>query len=81
MILAILQARMRSRRLPGKVLAPLVDPTLIDVCLAQHAAAGADDTSNTPDTYAYPKGLDVEIVSASALRRPDLAHFGGHRRI
>ena len=48
---------------------PFADPAIIDACLLKHGEAGADYTSNTPQTYAYPKGLDVEVVSASALRK------------
>jgi spore coat polysaccharide biosynthesis protein SpsF len=48
---------------------PLTDPDLIDACVALHLETGADYTSNTPATHAWPKGLDVEVISAPALRR------------
>ena len=48
---------------------PLVDPEQIDACVALHLETGADYTSNTPATHAWPKGLDVEVIRADALRR------------
>ena len=48
---------------------PLADPALIDACVARHLETGADYTSNTPSDHAWPKGLDVEVISAPALRR------------
>jgi spore coat polysaccharide biosynthesis protein SpsF len=46
---------------------PLSDPQLIDAVVAHHRATRADYTTNTlPRTF--PKGLDVEVVSADALR-------------
>lgn len=48
---------------------PLVDPDLIDACVALHLETGADYTSNTPAAHAWPKGLDVEVIRAPALRR------------
>ncbi len=48
---------------------PLVDPGLIDACVALHLESGADYTSNTPASHAWPKGLDVEVIGAPALRR------------
>jgi spore coat polysaccharide biosynthesis protein SpsF len=46
---------------------PLTDPALVDEVLALHLAERADYTTNTlPRTF--PKGLDVEVVSADALR-------------
>ncbi len=46
---------------------PLVDPALVEEVWSTHVRAGADYTSNVfPRTY--PKGLDVEVVSAAALR-------------
>ena len=47
---------------------PLADPVVIDDTLALHAASGADYTSNTPARRSYPKGLDVEVFKAEALR-------------
>ncbi|WP_411286437.1 cytidylyltransferase domain-containing protein [Phenylobacterium sp.] len=48
---------------------PLGDPEAIDATVALHLESGADYTSNTPSTFAYPKGLDVEVITADALRR------------
>lgn len=46
---------------------PLSDPRLIETVIATHKARGADYTSNVlPRTF--PKGLDVEVVTAAALR-------------
>ena len=47
---------------------PLADPVLIDETLKAHLRAGADYTSNTPTRRSYPKGLDVEVFEAVALR-------------
>jgi spore coat polysaccharide biosynthesis protein SpsF len=45
----------------------LTDPAVIDRVVEAHLAGGADYTSNTmPRTF--PRGLDVEVVRASALR-------------
>jgi spore coat polysaccharide biosynthesis protein SpsF len=46
---------------------PLTDPALVERVVARHIDAGADFTANTmPRTY--PKGLDVEVARAEALR-------------
>jgi spore coat polysaccharide biosynthesis protein SpsF len=46
---------------------PLTDPALVERVVARHIDAGADFTANTmPRTY--PKGLDVEVARAQALR-------------
>jgi spore coat polysaccharide biosynthesis protein SpsF len=46
---------------------PLADPDVIERVLAHHLATGADYTSNVfPRTF--PKGLDVEVARAEALR-------------
>ena len=47
---------------------PLADPELIDETLKLHARLGADYTSNTPARRSYPKGLDVEVFEAVALK-------------
>jgi spore coat polysaccharide biosynthesis protein SpsF len=46
---------------------PLMDPAVVGTVLADHAGAGADYTSNTL-IRSYPDGLDVEVLSAAALR-------------
>lgn len=48
---------------------PLADPELIDATVDLHLARGADYASNTPDGRAFPKGTDVEVMTAAALRR------------
>lgn len=47
---------------------PLTDPELIDVIVHHHLLTGADYTSNTiPPTF--PDGLDVEVMTFSALKK------------
>ena len=48
---------------------PLADPESVDATVALHLESGADYTSNTPQTHAWPKGLDVEVITAEALRQ------------
>jgi spore coat polysaccharide biosynthesis protein SpsF len=49
---------------------PLTDPQLVGAVVAHHLALQADYTSNTlPRTF--PKGLDIEVVTAGALRVAD----------
>lgn len=48
---------------------PLADPEVIAAAIDLHLRSGADYTSNRPPTHAYPKGLDVEVITAPALRR------------
>jgi len=46
---------------------PLIDPQLVAAVVERHLATRADYTTNTlPRTF--PKGLDVEVLSADALR-------------
>jgi spore coat polysaccharide biosynthesis protein SpsF len=46
---------------------PLADPVLIESVLARHLDRGADYTSNVfPRTF--PRGLDCEVMTATALR-------------
>jgi spore coat polysaccharide biosynthesis protein SpsF len=46
---------------------PLTDPVLVEAVLARHLDRGADYTSNVfPRTF--PRGLDCEVMTASALR-------------
>ena len=47
---------------------PLADPTVIDDTLALHARLGVDYTSNTAARRSFPKGLDIEVFEAVALR-------------
>lgn len=47
---------------------PMTDPSIVRAVLGRHLAVGADYTSNVmPRTF--PKGLDVEVVTAAALQR------------
>lgn len=49
---------------------PLVDPAVVDGVVELHLRTGADYTTNVlPRTF--PKGLDVEVVRADALRLAD----------
>jgi len=47
---------------------PLADPRVIDAVIAKVVDEGADYGSNTPPRRTYPKGLDVECMTAGALR-------------
>lgn len=49
---------------------PLMDPALVATALGAHAQADAAYTSNTLHRT-FPDGLDVEVVSAAALRQAD----------
>jgi spore coat polysaccharide biosynthesis protein SpsF len=51
---------------------PLADWALIDRCIDEHAAAGADITY-TSQNWTFPKGLDVEVCQSAALRQADRA--------
>jgi len=46
---------------------PLTDPGVIDACVWRHIETGADYTSNTIER-SYPDGLDVEVMTAAALK-------------
>ena len=48
---------------------PLADPQIIDATVARHLETGADYTSNRVRERGYPKGQDVEVITASALAR------------
>ncbi|HEY3798470.1 MAG TPA: glycosyltransferase family protein [Caulobacteraceae bacterium] len=47
---------------------PLADPDVIDATIAHVTGAGADYGSNTPPRRTFPRGLDVEVMTAGALR-------------
>jgi spore coat polysaccharide biosynthesis protein SpsF len=49
---------------------PMIDWTVIDRCVTEHLASGADYTSNAI-VRTFPDGLDVEVVKSSALRIAD----------
>ena len=78
-VLAVLQARTTSTRLPGKVLLPLVGAPmilrqierikrakLIDKVITYHIDNNFDYTSNSLEPT-YPDGLDVEVMCMRAL--------------
>jgi spore coat polysaccharide biosynthesis protein SpsF (cytidylyltransferase family) len=46
---------------------PLVDPAVVAAALDTHARSGADYTSNTL-VRTFPDGLDVEVMTAQAVR-------------
>jgi spore coat polysaccharide biosynthesis protein SpsF len=48
---------------------PLTDPALIDATIARHLESGADYTANRLASAGHPKGQDVEVITAQALRR------------
>ena len=48
---------------------PLIDAEVIDATVDLHLAQNADYTHNRYDPSGYPKGQDVEVISAAALRR------------
>jgi spore coat polysaccharide biosynthesis protein SpsF len=55
---------------------PLIDWTIIDRCVSEHLAAGADYTSNAI-VRTFPDGLDVEVIRADTLR---IANARAHDR-
>lgn len=58
---------------------PLLDPTLIDAVAGAWAAAPAHDYVSTVLVRCLPRGLDVELVSAQALRAVDRMATGHDR--
>ena len=48
---------------------PLADPEVIDATSARFEESGADYASNVAEPRTFPKGLDVEVMTAEALRR------------
>lgn len=48
---------------------PLADPEIIDATIARFEDSGADYASNVAEPRSFPKGLDVEVMTAAALRR------------
>ncbi len=58
---------------------PLLDPTLIDAVAGAWAAAPTHDYVSTVLVRCLPRGLDVELVSAQALRAVDRMATGHDR--
>jgi spore coat polysaccharide biosynthesis protein SpsF len=58
---------------------PLLDPTLIDAVAGAWAAAPVHDYVSTVLVRCLPRGLDVELVSAAALRAVDRVAVGHDR--
>ena len=58
---------------------PLLDPTLIDAVAGAWAAAPTHDYVSTVLVRCLPRGLDVELVSAQALRTVDRMATGHDR--
>ncbi|MER5319634.1 glycosyltransferase family protein [Streptosporangium roseum] len=59
---------------------PLLDPEVIAMAAGMwRAAPGLDYLSTSPQPRTLPRGLDVEIVSAEALRSLDGMATGHHR--
>lgn len=51
---------------------PLVDPHVVDSCIAAYEASGADYVSNVvPGPRTFPRGLDVEVFSLAALKKAE----------
>jgi spore coat polysaccharide biosynthesis protein SpsF len=48
---------------------PLSDPAVIDATIELHLRAGVDYTHNRREPHGYPKGQDVEVITAAALRQ------------
>jgi spore coat polysaccharide biosynthesis protein SpsF len=48
---------------------PLADPEVIDATIARRQETGADYVYDRLDPAGYPQGLDVEVITAEALRR------------
>lgn len=49
---------------------PLVDPSIIDLCVEAYRAGAYEYQSNVaPGERTFPRGLDVEVISVGALER------------
>lgn len=62
---------------------PLVDPEVVDEIVRIHRDEHRDYTANRlpePQPHAYPPGLEVEVVTMSALTRAWTARSNAHHR-
>ena len=59
---------------------PLADPEVIDATVARFEDSGADYASNVAEPRTFPKGLDVEVMTAAALRRAAVETRDPHDR-
>ena len=59
---------------------PLADPEVIDATIARFEDSGADYASNVAEPRSFPKGLDVEVMTAAALRRAAAETAAPHDR-
>ena len=50
---------------------PLTDPAVVDQVVRAWREGDAEYVTNTLEPRSYPDGLDVEVISADALRRAD----------
>ena len=48
---------------------PLIDPELVDEVVDAFSGSGADYASNTLEPRTYPRGLDIEVMTMTALSR------------
>ena len=58
---------------------PLIDPGLVDLVIRTAIEEGVDYASNS-DPPTYPDGLDIEVMTAEALRLADLEATERHDR-
>ena len=59
---------------------PLIDPDLIDKVVRTLSASGSDYASNTLEPRTWPRGLDVEAMTAAALEAANVADQDPHSR-
>jgi len=59
---------------------PLADPDVIDATVSRFEESGADYASNVAEPRTFPKGLDVEVMTAAALRRAAVETSDPHDR-
>jgi len=59
---------------------PLTDPSVVDDVVRCWHRSGADYVTNTIEPRSFPDGLDVEVLTASALDRVNLLATSGEDR-